>query len=417
MPVIALVDCNNFFVSCERVFNPKLKNRPVVVLSNNDGCAISRSNEAKKLGIKMGAPYFQFKDLASQHGVIVLSSNFGLYSEMSRRVMETISQFSPQVEYYSVDEAFFILPTNISDPDEYGHLIRNTILRWTGIPVSVGLAQTKTLAKLANEYTKTHNPEVGVLDFSSLTLPDLDQRLSLIPVTEIWGIGRQQGLTLHMYQVKSVLDFKHLDPKFVQQKFTITGLRTHQELHNISCLQVNTKSNPQKSMIVSRSFGQPIYAQKDLLQALASHTAKAAEKLRQKELKTTSLTIYITNKKTFSRSKTIQLPEPTNFTSDLIKHIPEALNHIFEPSIIYKKAGIVCSKLISAAQTQLNLLDLDSHGPKKEMHFALDAINRKYGHNTLQFLSQGISKKWLMKQEKKSPNYLSSWTDLAKISA
>jgi DNA polymerase V len=416
MTAIALIDCNNFFVSCERVFNPNLTGKPVVVLSNNDGCAISRSNEAKAIGIKMGEPYFKFRSLAQEHKVVVLSSNFALYSEMSRRVMQTIQNFSPAVEYYSVDEAFLQIPSNILDPEDYGTQIRSTILRWTGIPVSVGVAKTKTLAKLANEYTKQNNPEVGVLDFSGLSSTELDQRLAQISVDEIWGIGRRHAAALHVYGVKTVLDFKNLAPEFVKSKFTITGLRTHQELHNIACLELQTETNPQKSMVVSRSFGKPVYTMHELQQSLCTYAGKAAEKLRQKNLKAKFFTIYITNKKDFSRTKTLQFPEPTNFTGDFIKQITIGLAAIYTPRIQYKKAGVICTGLSSSLQTQLSLIEgSEQFESKQKISQALDQVNRKFGHNTLQFLSMGLSKKWTMKQEQKSPNYLSDWNSLVKV--
>lgn len=414
--VIALIDCNNFFVSCERVFDPSLKNKPVVVLSNNDGCAISRSNEAKKLGIKMGEPFFKFRELASSNKVKVLSSNFGLYAEMSRRVMKVISRFSCEIEYYSVDEAFLEIPNNIVDSEYYAKEMKATILRWTGIPVSVGVANTKTLAKLANEYTKQNNPEVGVLDFSKFSMVCLDRLLSTILVDEIWGIGRRHAAALHVYGVKTVLDFKNLSSEFVKSKFTITGLRTHQELHNIACLDLQTAVNPQKSMVVSRSFGKPVYTMFEIQQALSTYAAKAAEKLRQKNLKAKFFTIYITNKKDFSRTKTFEMQDPTNFTVDFIKQISAGLLDIYAYGVQYKKAGIICSGLVSSLQKQLSLTEsYPKFETEVEINKALDQVNKKYGNNTLQFLSMGLSKKWTMKQEKKSPDYLSDWNSLVKV--
>jgi len=335
---IAIIDWNNFFVSCERVFDPSLAANPVVVLSNNDGCAIARSNEAKKIGIKMGEPYFKFRELARKNKVKILSSNVALYSEMSRRVMDTISTFAENIEYYSVDEAFIEIPNNIKNLSQYGHKIRETILLWTGIPVSVGIAKTKTLAKLANHYSKQEL--TGVTNFYDLPGTELDKILTKISVGEVWGIGRQKRLLLNSIGVKTVLDFKNLNPSFVKQKMHIPGLRTQQELKNIPCNLISSKSNPQKSLIVSRSFGSPTSSKQELLEAICSYLSKGAEKLRQKKLLTNYVSIYITNKKDFGRSKTLHLPEATNFTVDLIQAGHEMLDKIFQPGILYKKAGI-----------------------------------------------------------------------------
>lgn len=421
MGLIALVDCNNFFVSCERVFNPSLKNEPVVVLSNNDGCAISRSNEAKKLGIKMGEPYFKFRDLVAKHKVQVFSSNFALYSEMSKRVMNVISLFSPTVEYYSVDEAFLELPTNILDVYDFGLKMRQTILDWTGIPVSVGIAKTKTLAKLANELVKSNNLTSGVLDWSHFPESRLNQYLSKILIDDVWGIGRQNATALKAYQVYSVLDFKNLNPDFVKKRFTITGLRTHQELHNISCLKVHTKLNPQKNLIVTRSFGSPTQEKSFVLQALIAHASKAAEKLRQKNLKTQKLTIYISNKKDFHKTYTLDLAQPTNSNLDFIQNLEQALNKIFKPNILYKSAGVFCSNLISADYNQLSLLEnsLDQQN-KTKLDKILDQVNHKFGQNTLNYSFLGIKnfkQDWQTKQSKKSPAYLSDWNSLVKITS
>lgn len=419
MTLIALVDCNNFFVSCERVFNPSLKDKPVVVLSNNDGCAISRSNQAKQIGIKMGQPYFQFKSLALSHKVVVLSSNFGLYAEMSKRVMQVISDFSPIVEYYSVDEAFLEIPHYVKNPYDYSVNLRQTILRWTGIPVSIGIARTKTLAKLANEHIKSNNPEVGVYDLSDFSDTQLTQFLDTIPVQDIWGIGRRHAATLHLLQVKTALDYKNLDSSFVRKKFTVTGLRTHQELHNIACLPLITMPEQQKQLIVTRSFGNPTSQKQDLLQALTSHASKAAEKLRQKNLKASNLVIYITDKKTFSRTKSISFEKPTNFTADFLKPIQSTLNSIYAPNITYKKAGVFCFNLSSDKRTQLDFFSNKVESKNKKLiSQTLDKINAKYGHNTLTYLVTGLKSKqqpWLMKQTLKSPNYLSDWNQLAKV--
>jgi DNA polymerase V len=414
--VIALIDCNNFFVSCERVFDPSLKNKPVVVLSNNDGCAISRSNEAKKLGIKMGEPFFKFRDLATSHKVKVLSSNFALYAEMSRRVMKVISRFSSEIEYYSIDEAFLKIPSNARNLDDFALEMRQTIFRCTGVPVSVGVAKTKTLAKLANEVTKKKYPDRGFFNLYDLSCNDLDSFLKQIPVGDIWGIGRQQGLLLKIYQVETAFDFKQLDSKFVKKKFNITGLRTHQELCNIPCLELRTEVAPQKSMIVSRSFASVTYVKEELYRYLCMYVAKAAEKLRQRNLKMKNLTIFISNKKDFSKSKTLNLFTATNFTNELIPLVAKALDEIYDPRIGYKQAGVACGGLISAKERQLSLIE-ERVDPESSLviNSALDKINGKFGSNTIKFLSMGLSKKIGGRQEQKSPDYLSNWNELVKV--
>lgn len=411
---IAIIDCNNFFVSCERVFDPSLAAKPVVVLSNNDGCAIARSNEAKQIGVKMGEPYFKFRDLARKNKVKIMSSNFALYAEMSRRVMDTISTFAENIEYYSVDEAFIEIPNNIKNLSQYGHKIRETVLLWTGIPVSVGIAKTKTLAKLANHYSKQEL--TGVSNFYNLPGTELDKILTKISVGEVWGIGRQQRLLLNSIGVETVLDFKNLATDFVKQKMHIPGVRTQQELRNIPCNLINSKANPQKSLLVSRSFGSPTSSKQDLLEAISSYLAKGAEKLRQKNLLASNISIYITNKKDFSRSRTLPLPEPTNLTVDLIQAGHEMLNQIFQPGILYKKAGIGFGSLIQECNQQINLFDDPSQKNKQiKLHKNLDSINSKFGANTIQFLAAGIKKQWSMKSENKSPNYIGNWKELPKI--
>ena len=417
--IFALVDCNNFYVSCERLFNPKLAHRPVVVLSNNDGCIIARSNEAKALGISMGTPYFKAKNFLKRRRVKVFSSNYPLYGDLSWRVMFTLQQLEPEVETYSIDEAFLRLPPDSGlDLDLLARHIRATVKQHTGIPVSIGLGSTKTLAKIANRFAKK-NPEYnGVLD---LTSADPDPFLARCEITEVWGIGRRHGERLRERGVHTALDLAGRDDGWIRKQLTVTGLRTAMELRGISCISLE-KEGKKKSISSSKSFGYQVEKLSELKEALATYITQAAVKLRLQQSATNCLQVYLTtnrfNKKRsfYAASETINLAEPTADTSILIKHGLAGLQKIHRPGLRYQKCGVVLSNLVPAENRQLHLFCKPGKS-RDELMEAIDGINARWGRHTIQYAAAGLSKPWQHRQEKKSPAYTTKWRDLPVVKA
>lgn len=421
MPAIfALIDCNNFYISCERVFNPELEGKPVVALSNNDGCIIARSNEAKALGIKMGEPYFRCKPLIERHRVRVFSSNYALYGDMSQRVMEILSHLEPEVEIYSIDEAFFRLPqANEESLLENGLNIRATVKKLVGIPVSIGYGPTKTLAKIANRIAKKHPEHGGVF-----VLPDegLDALLATIEVGDVWGIGQRQTQKLFTCGIRTALDLKNGNDTWLRKHLTVTGLRTAMELRGISCLPLEESPPPRKSVTSSRSFGQPVTDLVWLREALSSYIAIAAEKLRVEDLKTGCVQVYITTNRfregepQYANSKTITLPIHTSSTPDLIHYADAVLRQLYRPGYAYKKVGVVLMDLVSAGHVQTHLF-LTSPKGQEALMSAMDQINRRWGRDTLHSAAAGFLRPWKNKQERRSPSYTTSWAELPVVNA
>ncbi|EEF26393.1 uv inducible DNA polymerase umuc / mucb, putative [Ricinus communis] len=343
---IALVDVNNFYVSCERVFNPKLRNRPVVVLSNNDGCAVARSNEVKALGVPMGAPWFKFKDLAKQHGIIAYSSNYALYADMSNRVMSILRQFSPNQEVYSIDECFLDL-TGFARRDlvVYGQDIRKRILQWTGLPVCVGIASTKTLAKLANHCAKKRPEYHGVCNFNSLSPAALDEILDSIEVGEIWGVGRRLAPRLQQLGFHTVLDLKRADPETLRQQFSVVMEKTIRELNGTVCIELEEINPPKKQILSSRSFGVPVTDIDGLSESISLYVSRAAEKLRRQHSYAGSIYVYIRTSpfkkhdRQYSNGMTVPLPSPTDNTTKLVSVALWALKQLYRPGYHYAKAA------------------------------------------------------------------------------
>jgi DNA polymerase V len=292
--IIALIDCNSFYASCERVFRPNLQNKPVVVLSNNDGCVVARSKEAKAVGVPMGAPAFKFREMFELNDVQVFSSNYALYGDISRRVFETLSEFSPNVEIYSIDEAFVDLThLRTNNLRELGLEIRKTILKWTGIPVSVGIAKTKVLAKVANELGKKIDGLGGVLDLTRLTRVEIDNYLEMISVEDIWGVGRQYGKFLRSMGIDNARKLKYIDTRIAKKKMTVQGDRLIRELNNISCIELQDSTNPKKCIASTRSFRYDVYNYEEISQAVAKYTARAAEKLRHDKSVANYIQVFI----------------------------------------------------------------------------------------------------------------------------
>jgi DNA polymerase V len=354
--MFALADCNNFYASCERVFNPSLNGRPVVVLSNNDGCIIARSNEAKALGIKMGAPAFKIAASLQANQVVVFSSNYALYGDMSRRVMSALGQFTPEIEIYSIDEAFLNLdglPVNLA---EYGRMIRKTVLKNTGIPVSIGIGPTKVLAKAANHYAKKVPENNGVFILDSPA--KIDESLQKFPIDEVWGIGRQYASRLTSLNVKTAWDFIQMTDSWVKKNMTIVGLRIKKELEGISCLEMELISPAKKAICTSRSFGQTQTEIEPIREAVATFAGKCAYKLRKQKTCANVLMVFIhtngfnQNEPQYAQNFICKLPVATNSSLELIKYAACALQAIYREGYRYKKAGVLVTDIVAEDQVQ-----------------------------------------------------------------
>lgn len=417
---LALVDCNNFYVSCERVFNPKLEGVPVVVLSNNDGCAVARSAEVKALGIKMGEPWFKMKELAKRHGIIALSSNYSLYGDISARVMSILSNFSPKQEIYSIDECFLDLEG--FDPillHQYGQTIRSTVRQSTGIPVCVGIAETKTLAKLANHCAKKgFAGNDGVCDFGRLSDAERSKIFSSIPVSDIWGVGRKHTEKLLTLGIKTVEDFRTAKPDRIRSQFSIVLARTVQELNNVPCIELDEAVAPRQQIMVSRSFGQCVSNLADLSESVAYYATTAAEKLRHDRSVASSLCIFIrTNpfsEKEPQYEKSVVVPfQPTDDTTKIIGAALAGLKQIYRVGFQYKKTGVLLMGLHPKGAMQISLFDEpESHAKSDNLMQVMDAINRKMGKGSLTTLASGGVHRWAMRREKMSPNFTTDWDEL-----
>lgn len=423
--VFALVDCNNFYVSCERVFNAALHNKPVVVLSNNDGCIVARSNESKKLGIKMGQPLFQCQDIIEKHNVQVFSSNYSLYADMSARVMNVLRTFSPHIEMYSIDEAFLDLTDlYIDDLTAFGRTIKEQVMQYIGIPVSVGIAPTKCLTKIATEIVKKETSYGGVLDITAFSENDIDTLLGKTVIEDIWGIGRKYTLFLTNYGITTARHLKNADTKWVRRYLTVTGERIVLELQGTSCIPIATETPPKKGIMCSKTFGREITTKEELIEAVATYTARAAEKLRRQDSLTASLSLFIRTNQfnssipQYSNSFSIAIPYPTAFTPELIKYALTGLNAIYRDGFRYKKAGVFLSKITSIDAVQPDLFgdfSMDEHTRKGRVMFIVDAINRIYGRDTLFFPVQGIARPWGMRQSKLSHRSTTQWSEILTV--
>lgn len=416
---IALVDVNNFYVSCERVFNPKLNGKPVVVLSNNDGCAVARSDEAKALGIPMGAPWFQFAEIARQHNIIALSSNYALYADMSNRVMRILSQFCPDQEVYSIDECFLDLTgfrhLNLT---AYGRQMCDTIRQWTGLPISVGIGASKTLAKLANHCAKKRTEFQGVCDFSSIDHSVLDQIFSQLPNTEVWGIGNKLGKRLaENHGLSTTLDIKRANPEVLRRQYSVVMEKTIRELNGITCLELEQMPMAKKQIISSRSFGMPVTDKQSLAESLTLYISRAAQKLRAQQSVCATVYVYIRTSpfrqgEQFYRGQlTSILRSPTNDSRQLLKAALTALDHIYKPGFQYAKAGIVLSEISASTVQQLDLFSQKPITRSEELMQTLDEINHLLGRDSLKIAREGFRRPWKMKQENKSFGYTTNWQE------
>ncbi len=398
---IALVDCNSFYVSCERLFNPRIRKKPVVVLSNNDGCIISRSNEAKALGIKMGEPYFKARDIILKNKVEVFSSNYSLYGDLSRRVMRTLKRFNSDIEVYSIDEAFIDL-SNYTDieVENVGREIRQTVLKWTGIPTSIGIAKTKTLSKVANHIAKKKQSGVTSL----IGIENLDPILEKVEINDVWGVGRQ--LT-KFYQKNGIYNAKQLKNKsntWIKKSSNVLSSRTAMELRGVPCIDIETTQTKRKSCIVSRSFGKRIETFQELKEAVANYCLNASEKIRSESLVAKAITVFVRtspfqrNFGYYSNSKTIDFPIATNNSIETVKTAVAILESIFKNGYRYQKAGVMLTGL-SNADGKKNLFSSEKDEKINSLMRSMDNTNYRYGRATLSLASAGVHKKWNMRRQ------------------
>lgn len=416
--MFALVDCNNFYVSCERIFNPLLEGIPVVVLSNNDGCIISRSNEAKALGLKMGEPVFKRKDLVEQHKVKVYSSNYALYGDISHRVMNTLNNYSPMVEIYSIDEAFLDVTGIIADFTKYGQAIRSKIQKDIGMPIGVGIGPTKSLAKIANKIAKKHR---GVFAIESE-----NQRLWALQntaVEDIWGVGRRYAVLLKKHGVNTALDFTNLSTDWIRRHMTVQGHRLKEELLGKSCIALETVMQPKKNIATTRAFGKKLSDINPISEAVSTHATKCAAKLRRQKSVARFVTIFIhtdpfsETQKYVSRSITATLPVASNSDLVIAKASLAGLNEIFIPNLLYKKTGVIVSEISSEKVIQQNLFEQLDSERLNAVSQVTDYLNARYGDKTIKLAVQGSSREWKLRQEKLSPGYTTRWDDIMNVNA
>ena len=417
----ALVDCNAFYCSCERVFNPSLATRPVVVLSNNDGCVISRSPEAKALQIAMGAPTHQIKAIVEKNNVAVFSSNYALYGDMSARVMTVLGQFASELEVYSIDEAFLDLKDFIHlDLAVYGKKIINTTRQSTGIPVSIGIAPTKTLAKLANKLSKKITEKNGVCVLNSPQA--IEEALKICPIEDVWGVGSKHARRLALMNVVSAHDFTQLSRAWVYQNMTIVGLRMWEELRGKPCYSLELTIPSKKNICTSRSFGQLLNSHKDIEEAIANHAASCGEKLRKQKSCASVISVFVAtnpfkpNTPQYSNAINLTLPHATNHTAELIHYAKAGFKQIFREGYWYKKVGVIVFELSPEDTQQTHLFRdqfLDEKGRK--LMATIDGINSRYGKNTLKSAAQGDGKRWQLRQERLSPHYTTRLKDVFRI--
>ena len=416
--MVALVDCNNFYVSCERVFNPALEGKPVVVLSNNDGNAVARSQEVKDLGIKLGQPTFEFRDLIEKHNIILFSSNYTLYGDMSNRVMEGLRAFTPHLEVYSIDEAFLDLSRMPYDLEEYGSRIRHTIRKNTGIPVSVGIAPTKTLAKLANHKAKKH-PQHKVKGFFILDSSNREKVLQEFPIGEIWGIGRAHAERLQKHGVNTAYDFTQLPKRWVKEYMSVVGLRLHKELLGQKCLSLDLVPPAKKGMCTSRSFPKKVTELGELQEAVSTHASRCAEKLRRQQSCANQVTVFISTSRfneadrLHSNSITVTLPTASNSTMKLVQYALKGLNTIFRSGYEYKKAGVFVSGIVPDHQVQQNLFEPTENDSL--LMETMDKLNARFGSGKVQVASAGTKKEWKLKRENLSPQYTTRLKDIIQV--
>jgi DNA polymerase V len=413
MKVFALVDCNNFYASCERVFDPRLKNRPIVVLSNNDGCIVARSNEVKALGIPMGVPFFEQKALIKKHKIAVFSSNYQLYGDMSQRVMDSLRLFAPDIEVYSIDEAFLRLdhlePRDLVD---YCTTIRAKVMQWTGIPVSIGIGPTKVLAKVANRVAKKQTDD-GVFDIRSRKAQD--EILRTLEVEKLWGIARRWAERLRRIGITKASELRDASPVIIRKHLSVVGERLVRELRGDSCIDLED-IQPRKNIMSSKSFGNLLTQKEPMEEALANYAARACEKLRKQNSRAQAVYVFVGtsefSKEQYSNSLTCSLTVPTSDTRLIIETAKLCLNRIYKPGYRYKKTGVMLLDLIPAALEQKHLFVDSDPRPGDHLMDTVDRINQDHGPDTVFFGAQGVNREWKMRCGSRSPRYTTQWDEL-----
>ncbi len=416
---LALVDCNNFYVSCERLFRPDLAKVPMVVLSNNDGCVVSRSNEAKALGVKMGAPWFECKALAEQHGILAMSSNYALYADLSNRVMSILSEFSPRHEVYSIDECFVDL-TGTPKMREVSYAMRERVMQWTGIPVCVGIGPTKTLAKLANHVAKKHPRSRGVFNYNALTADQKTHLLERIEVEEVWGVGRKLTQKLARHGVHTVQDLRVAHVPTLRAEFGVVMEKTQRELQEVPCIELQEIQPDRQQIISSRSFGSMVTELAVLKDALSTFVANACAKLRAQNSHAAVIQVFLQTNRfrkdlpQYMPSLAVPLPYSTNDSLEVNRWASYLCERMFKDGYQYKKAGIMLSEISPVTRRQADMLEPETTSNANLMQ-ALDSLNQRYGRGTVKVSTQGAFKGWQMLQERKSPNYTTAWDEVPMV--
>ncbi len=416
----ALVDCNNFYCACERVFNPRLEGRPVIVLSNNDGCAISRSEEAKKLGIAMASPAFMMQKLIDEHDVAVFSSNYTLYGDMSRRIMDTLTLFAPKIEWYSIDEAFLDLQDmGRSDLLQLGFSIRKTIRRNLGIPVSVGIAPTKTLAKMANRFAKKHHPDAAVFWAANAALTT--EMLSATAVADIWGIGHQHALFLSRSGFKTAADLLHAPEDWIRKNLSVVGLRLLYELRGIPAIAWEEGKPVRKNICTSRSFGNRLGDKNAIGEAMSNYAAACAAKLRSDKSRCRSIQVFIqtnphkTEEAQYRRSVDIDLERASNHSGEIIKAALQGLDLIFKSGFLYMKCGVTVMDLVPESSVQTSCFDRTDDKKSRRLMQTIDEINGSMGRDILRAATQGFKRSYKLKAAHLSPRYTTRMAEVLQI--
>ncbi|MFQ6404708.1 Y-family DNA polymerase [Methylophilus sp. 'Pure River'] len=416
----ALCDANSFYASCEKVFRPDLKSKPVVVLSNNDGCVVAQSKEAKELiELWMCRPWFEIEEQAKKLGIVAFSSNYELYANMSNRFMTTLRQFAPRQEVYSIDESFLELTGMKRNWIEYGQEIKDTVMQWTGLPICVGFGTTKTLAKLANHCAKKQEQMRGVCDFTSMTNSELDNLMQTLPVSKVWGIGNKLEAKLNKLGVHDVLRLKRANPKRIRDEFGVLLERTVRELNGESWLELEETLPESKQVMSSRSFGSRVSTLVELQEAVSFHASNAGARLRKQKLFANALYVFIQNSpfdkaEYYSASLVVPLPASTDNSMQITKAALWALKRIYKRDIYYQKAGVMLMDLVPATSQQVDLFGFTlGDGKAGLLMSTMDAINQKYSKGAIRLAAEGVHKQWAMKRELKSPNYTGDWRELA----
>ena len=420
--MFALADVNSMYASCEQVFRPDLRGKPVVVLSNNDGCVIAQSKEAKALlDIYMCRPWFELEKQAKQLGVVAFSSNYELYANMSNRFVATLKQFTPKLEVYSIDECFLDLTGMQRNLVTYGQEIKQTVKQWTGLPICVGIGHTKTLAKLANHTAKKKPHFNGVCDFTSMSPNEIDELMLALPVSKVWGVGSRLEAALNSLGVDNVLRLKNANPKRIRDRFGVVLERTIKELNGESWLALDEMQPEAKQVMSSRSFGVRVDNFTELEEAISFHASNAGERMRKKGLYTQAVHVFVQNSpfdqaSFYAGSKVIALPSPTNSTIKITHAALWALKKIYKPTIYYQKAGVMLMDLVPEAGQQMDIFGYSKDIVKSSVLMdTIDKINKKYSRGTIKLAAEGVHKSWIMRRAFKSPNYTGDWRELPMI--